>query len=175
MFFRILAGRVKVRPCFRIVALGKLARMYVDKVFIQSARFLIFARPYHHPIRFVFHFVRQSFAQILFHLFKLFYSFFTRTAIDALVVRIALSRKRGFKLCGRDVDILVRALVFEMHLKIFGQTQAQAVLVLAHHAARNVVHHPLVFAFRHLEQCTLFVIGNDRLFAHGDLFPFLLI
>ena len=62
VFFCILARRVEVRPCFGLIALGKLARMYVDEEFIQSARFLVLARAHHHPVGLVLHLVGQALA-----------------------------------------------------------------------------------------------------------------
>ena len=58
-----------------------------------------------------------------------------------------------------------------MHLKIFGQAQAQTILVLAHHTARNVIDHSLILALWHSDKRTLLVSGDDRLFGERNFTP----
>ena len=58
-----------------------------------------------------------------------------------------------------------------MHLEIFGQAQAQTILVLAHHTARNVIDHSLILALWHSDKRTLLVSGDDRLFGERNFTP----
>ncbi len=121
VFLCVLTSGIEVRPRFGVIAFRKLARMGVDKEFIQSTRIVILAGTHHHPIRLVPHFFGYVSAKLRFHLFKLRLCFLARRTVNALVVLVRLALDCSDKLLRRQIFLFVP--VFQVRGKIFGNTQ----------------------------------------------------